>query len=323
MASKTVEFLKIDIINSVNRQLEDYQLLQMLFDDIFAQKCVDTGDLQTLDLSPKIVPGDIEPKIMLDIFENEANYLFGRICKQKANSAMIRRDYSTYESDDVFNGSELKKMGIEVFTFFIIDYETGIIAIANAKDAPGPSILNSIFDNYNSNYYLKFTNIPNGEGINVLYNSDKPQLTRLEFDITTPNPEFLQRILGLDEEVIGNIIRDEVFKASIILKPEPYKQLEVDESKVKQAINVLIRKKANYSHLIIRGKSDNFATQDFDLHARFFTYPITVNRFHYKDKKKVEYTAMEISDQFREGLHSAYDHNYELVTELSDRRVLE
>ena len=91
------------------------------------------------------------------------------------------------------------------------DYKKGIVSIVNAKGAPGTKALGKAIEAYTSEYKLEFHNIPNEEGIRVLYNSESPQISKLEFEVPTPDAEFLQSVLGLDEEVIREMIQDDVF----------------------------------------------------------------------------------------------------------------
>ena len=318
MANKTVEFLKIDILERISGYKLDYRILESIMKDVISKKAINGSECIILDLTPNIQADSIEPKIILDIFDNH-KYLFGRICKKKSNNAILQRDYSSLEPAEVFTPAEARRKGIEVFTFFIIDYAKGIISIANAQDAPGANILNYILDNYSSDYVMKFTNIPNQDGINLLYTSTSPEITRLEFEVPSPDPQYLQKILKLNEEEIAYIASSDMMTTTLTLKPSPRKSLEKDQGKVKRIIEILKDRNDNYKHTIIRGKSNEFGNKEFDLHAKFFTYPITIKKNHVVDGKKKEYNLNEITDQFKDGLNQAYYANKELLIALSNR----
>ena len=189
MASMTVEFFKVVLKNSANDGEEDYKIIKSIFDEI-KKKSTIHSNYKSIDLSPEIEPNSVEPKEVMDFFEDK-NYLFGRACRKKLNNAMLKRDYQTLQADEVFTDAESRKQGIEVFTFFLYDYKKGIVSIVNAKGAPGTKALGKAIEAYTSEYKLEFHNIPNEEGIRVLYNSESPQISKLEFEVPTPDAEFL------------------------------------------------------------------------------------------------------------------------------------
>lgn len=316
MAKKTVEFKRLDL--KKNAKDVEYRELKGIFNKIFEEKCVDNGKYRSLDLSPDIQPESVEPKKILDLFEDGA-FLFGRVCKKKSRNALLRRDYETLKAEEVFNDTDSLKKGIEVFTFFILDYTKGILAIANAKDAPGATILNNILQNYCPEYTIEFTDIPNENGVNALYNSTNPELTKVEFEITRPDIEYLLRVVGLNEESVLEIVNDKTILANVTIKAQPYKKLETDQNKIKKVIDILKSKKDEYNKVVVTGRSDDFNSRGFDLHAKYFTYPIDVKNYEYKKGKKVEYTLDEITEEFKTGLHDAYGGNYQMLIALADR----
>ena len=92
------------------------------------------------------------------------------------NNAMLKRDYQTLQADEVFTDAESRKQGIEVFTFFLYDYDKGIVSIVNAKGAPGTKALGKAIETYKPEYKLEFHNIPNEEGIKVYVTRKIPQI---------------------------------------------------------------------------------------------------------------------------------------------------
>jgi len=318
MANKTVEFLKVELLDRVSGHKVDYKLIETILKDIISKKATVGAVCKILDLTPNIAADDVDPKIILDVFDH-AHFLFGRICKKKSNSAILRRDYESLVPEEVFTPTEARKKGIEVFTYFILDYNKGIISIANAKDAPGAHILNCILDNYNSTFVMKFTNIPNEDGINVLYNSESPEITRLEFEVPSPDPQYLQKILKLSEEEIAYIASSDLVTTTVTLKANPYKALEKDYNKVREIINIVKANNYKYKNTVVTGKSKDFSNKEFDLHAKYFTYPIQVNKIHVVEGVKKEYNLKEITEQFESGLEDAYYKNIDLLVAIANR----
>lgn len=318
MPSKTVEFLSMRLTNKKTGDMLSPSEMQKIMEGIFQIHCLKNDDYKTLDLTPKIAPDSVEPKVLLDIYEM-TNKMFGRVSKKKDHNSIVRRNYNTYKAEDVFTTDETRRLGIEVFTYFIVDFEYGIISIVNAKDAPGARVLNYIFDEYNNSYEIEFINIPNKDGVNLLYNSKTSAISGFEFEIPVPNAEYLEKILGLNEAEIVNIVNNNVHSAIISLKPEPYKDIESDPSKVKEIIDILKRKKGSYCKSIIKAKTDEFNTRNYDLHAKFFTYPIKIKKTQVIGGKKRSLSGTEMKQQFKVGLNNAYDKNKDLLIAIIGR----
>lgn len=314
MPNKTVEFLNLKLNSKNGCSLIAINALESIFNTIFDQHSKRTDSCRTLDLTPKVTPDSYEPKILLDIFDiDRPNFLFARISKKKANNAMQHRNYDTYVYKDVFSSEENKKQGIETFTYFIIDYTQGIMSIVNAKDAPGARSLNYIFNEYNTEYELDFINIPNKNGIDLLYKSNSSVITGFEFEVPVPNPEYLQDFLGLDEDELVQIVNENVHKATLILKPEPYKKIENEPSKVRKIIDILQNKRGQYNHSIIRAKTDQISSRNYDLHAKFFTFPITIKQYQTVNGVKRPLSNKDMELQFKDSLFYAYQSNIDLI----------
>lgn len=318
MASMTTEFYKMKLYESCSKQEIDFKFVRTMFEEVFQKYAVNNGDYKSIDLSPDIKPLNIEPKEIMDIFEDE-KYLFGRLGRKKANNAMQKRDYGTLKAESVFSANEVEDKGLETFTFFILDYNKGIVSVVNTKGAPNIKAFNALCENYYKDYELDFDSIPNEEGIAVLYGASTPEISKLEFEIPSPNAEFLQSVLGLDEEIIKEMIQDSVYSSVITLKAIPYGKLLSKKEKVRQVLDILVEKKENYSKALIRGNAENFGSRNFDLHAKYFTYPIEIKRHRIIQGKKVEYSLLELAEQYKHGLHMAYESNYDIVNAIANR----
>ena len=316
MAEKKVYFSKIELYTSSNQKIE-YQDLEGLYDDILNRHSRQHGNYRTLCLNPKAEDGT--PKLMMDVINYKTGYFFGRLSKQKENNALLKRDYETEEAEDVFTPLEAKKRGIEIFTYFLLNYSKGIFSIVSAQGAPKAAVLNNILIEYNDSYYTKFIDIPNGEGIEVLYNAYNPELTSMEIEVPNPSPVYLEEILEIKEDVMFDMLNEGTPKVYLMIKPFTRQSLERDSKKVKRIIEILKENKNKYTKAIISGKGAGLKNQKFDLHAKYFSYPITINKSHVEAGKRIEYSLEELTDQFSYGLYNAYQSNYNLIVALADR----
>lgn len=318
MASMTTEFYKVEVVKRSKGERVNYREIGEIITKIIFENAVKNDGYKSIDLSPDISPSSIDPKEIMDIFDDN-KYFFGRIGRKKANNTVIKRDYGTLKADSVFTNDEIRDKGIEVFTFFILDYDKGILSVVNTKGAPNYKALDLLCLNYYPEYKLVFENIPNEDGIGVLYGSVAPEVSRMEFEIPSPNAEFLQSVLGLDEDVIREMIQDNVYSSIITLKAMPYHKLLSKKEKVKEVLDVLIGKRKNYLKAVIRGRSESFGSRNFDLHAKYFTYPIDVKKYRTIQGKQVEYSLIELVEQFKHGLHMAYETNYDIINAIANR----
>lgn len=317
--TRTVEFFKIVLLRRASKQEISHTAIQQILSTVISKYGIETGDgSQAVDLTPDKLPEDIEPKIIMDVYEYEER-LFARICKKKPNNTLVQRDYLSLRTKDVLSEQELREKGIEVFTYLSLDYQHGILSIVSSRDAPGARVLNWIFEHYSKAYTLDFINIPNADGIRAVYDAGRPSITAYEFVIPTPDARFLQDVLRMDEDEIANIVNERVTTATLILKPEPYHSIENGTYRVRKAIDTLLGKKENYIKVKMKAKSDNFSTKEFDLHAKFFSYPITVRKYKQENGRKVEVTINELRDQYLAEIDKAYEENKDLILAIACR----
>lgn len=317
MAYKKAYFSRVELYDSKSKNELDYHLLQEIYQNILNEKAVRTKEGVTLRLNPQATLSD--PKLMLDIINYKEGFLFGRISKQKENNAILKRGYVTLDAEDVFTPTEARNNGIEIFTYFLLDYNTGIFMMVSAQGAPKASVMNNILWEYNRDYYTEFVDIPNDEGIQVLFNDEEPEVVGFEFDVPRPSAQYLQEILELDEPELFETLSNGVKKARIILSARKYDSVEKDKSKVAKIIEILQNNKKKYPRLIIKGKGKKVKSQNFDLHAKYFSYPIDIKKTHIVAGNVVEFNLEELTAQFSIGLYDAYCSNYALLIALADR----
>jgi hypothetical protein len=50
-----------------------------------------------------------------------------------------------------------------------------------------------------------------------------------------------------------------------------------------------------------------------------FTYPIDIKTYKTEKGVKINYSLQDVIEQFRTGLHTAYEENYEIIIGIADR----
>ena len=319
MSSTNVLFYRVDLVNTDSGREIPYTTaaLNTLISTLKNDHGREQSNYYSVDLSPLRDAKGVKPKETLDFFEDDM--ILGRLCRKKPNNQIIKRNYDTLSADSVFNSEEESLLGIEEYSFFLLDPQTGIMAMAYKQGAPSQMALTFLSQTFELENTMKFTEIPNSDGVRVLYDSSSPEISRLSFDITTPDAEFLQRVLGLPDSEIMELIKRGTCHASIVLKPEPRTAILKGQQEIRGTIDYLKNNLGRFERTVVRGKSNSFNARDFDLMAQYFSYPIDISKTHIVNGQRVYYSLEEIVAQYRQGLHHAYDENRDYVLHLAGR----
>lgn len=319
MSQRTAEFYKIILKYEQTKQKVDYHNLKEILNNIIDNYGVTNEKITTIDLDPNISPGEFESKMVLDIFPTtENNYLFGRVCKQKSKSGMIKRDYLTYIPDEVFTPEVAAKQGIEVFSYFLLDYSSGIMVSATSNQVSTKRGLDEIIQHYAPTYELEFIAIPNSDGIQLLYDAGSPQLYRIEFDCPRPSSEYLQQMFGLDETQLLYLASADIDSMQITLKAKRAHPLTRKPKNVRGILDFL-RKMKNMNDIKVRGKSERFNATEFSFYSQYYTYPIDVVKYKILNGTRAECSLDELTENFEIALKLAYTNSYNQVRALAGR----
>ena len=173
--SRKVNFYTVDLKNLNNDLIIDYRDIKDLIISIIDENGVDVKEMKVLDLTR-----NNELHYSADIFAYKENILFMRMSSQKPSGSYIHRDYSTNIPEGILEGVSEEKEGIEIYTYALLDYNTGILSVVNQKGAPNYKILNHFCALYNPLYSLRFLPIPNPNGIAKIYGEEKSTISQIE-----------------------------------------------------------------------------------------------------------------------------------------------
>lgn len=319
--SKTkVYFYRVDLCNTSNECELDYDEDQLrdIISILIEQKGKKQKGFISIDISPSRETTNAKPKETLDFFQDDS-YLFGRLCRKKPNNQIIKRNYDTLSADSVFQPQEEVSLGIEEYSFFVLDPTAGILLMATRQGAPSQRALTALSKTFSIEKTMKFKEIPNNDGVRLFYESSSPEINRITVELPSPDAEFLQRVLMLPEGKIMEMLTDGVAHVDLVLKPEPRNAMLKGTQAVREAIAHLQRHLPGFDKAVVRGKSNSFTSRDFDLKEQFFSYSIDISKTHVVGGKTVSYRLDEIVDQYRTALHNAYDTNRDYVLHLAGR----
>ena len=320
MASTKVYFYRVDLCNTKNEHEIEYDgnLLRNTIDALIERKGKRQDGFISIDISPTRETTNPKPKETLDFFRDDA-YIFGRLCRKKPNNQIIKRNYETLSADSVFQPQEEVSLGIEEYSFFLLDPTTGILLMATKQGAPTQRALTALSKTFELEIMMTFKEIPNNDGVRLFYESSSPEISRITVELPTPDAEFLQSVLKLPDGEIMDMLKDGVAHVDLVLKPEPRNAMLKGEQIVKGAITHLQKHLPGFDKAVVRGKSNSFTTREFDLKEQFFSHTIDVSKTHIVGGQTVSYRLEEIVDQYRTALHNAYDTNREYILHLAGR----
>lgn len=315
MAEKKVYFYAINLYEVDGERLLPITRLKPLIEEIISTKATQLKEYKTLDLTTNV---DDELHIMMDVFDYENEKLFCRLSKQRPYNSLMRRDYVTSECSDVVSQNEIGNKGIEIFTYGRLDYNTGIFAYVSAQSAPSEKALISLFEKYNNRYKIEMVSIPNTDAIDTIYYGNNPQISKIEIEIPRPDADIMQQVFKWDDPDVTAAVSQNAIKAEIVVY-SPVRENLVNNDDAVRVIDKLRAFSQAYKNVKLTAKANGSRLREYDLYARFFSYPIDIPKYHMFNNKRVEYTIEQLVDMYRQNLHEAFETNRTILTTLTGR----
>lgn len=310
---KKVNFYTVDLYEAANSTRRNYKEIKDLLIAIIDENAVKLDDFLVLDLTE-----DNELHYVADIFSYKENSLFMRVSRQKPSGGYLRRDYSTNVPASVLEGGSENKEGIEVYTYALLDFETGIFSIVNQQSAPSYKIINYFFTKYNVNYFMDFKPIPNPDGISRIYEAVEPRISQVEIEVPVPSAEVLEKMFGWDAKDILDI-QGNGLKATMKLSGVDRRVITDTDGETKGLIDCIKSRITDYNKARVRAKASGTKTRDYSFFDENFSYPIEIPSYMIKSGERYYYSADDLIEIYRDNLQVAYNDNKSLLKVISDR----
>lgn len=310
---KKVNFFTVDLYEATSNIRRDYKEIKDLLVTIIDENASEYNDLMLLDLSR-----DNELHYVADIFSYKENSLFMRVSSQKPSGGYLRRDYTTNVPAGVLDGASEETEGIEVYTYALLDYETGIFSIVNQQSAPGYRIINYFFAKYNENYFMEFKPIPNPDGISRIYGAEEPRISQVEIEVPVPSAETLDRMFGWRVKDILDI-QGNGLKATMKLASVDRKVITDTDDETKGLIDCIKSKITDYNKAKVRARASGIKTRDYSFFDENFSYPVEIPSYKIASGRRYYFSADDLISIYRDNLQVAYNDNKELLKVISNR----
>lgn len=311
MSIKNIYMFKVNLHDTQTNQDVPVSAFYNLFQNIFENNCINNALNLTYQNS--------EP-VLLDIIENNDQYLFARLNRKRPNHSLQKRNYETYETTDVLLPNEIENNGVELFTYCIIGYSHGILSIVNSKGAPNEGALARIFSMHNNRYSLQTDPIPNQSLINELLDGNSPEINRVQIDIAQPDAQILQELFGFNDNEVLEEVRSNTSSLVFEVKPQMRGALINNPNIVTRLIDAFKTNHNRYNSVILSGKKESGERQrQYDLYEEYFKYPITVAEYHQENNHKIEYRKEEIQADYKAKMISVYNEYKDIILAVSNR----
>lgn len=311
MAKKNIYLYKVVISNTESKKEIELSNYRATIKSITSSK--NANNALRIDLN------ESEPMVM-DIIEDNDEYLFARLSKKKPNNTMLKRDYKTLKTAEVLAPDELKNNGIEVFTYCILGYTHGILSIVNAQGAPHTEAFSQLFAIYKPEMSLDTIGIPNSDLIKELCDGKSPEINRIHFDMVQPSPKALEQVFGFNDEQLLGAIGQNTSSLVVDIKPDLRGNLLENKTLICKLIALLSKNQARFSSIKISGRqSSKAATKEYDLYSTFFKYQIDIKETRQRGGRKVEVDKETLQKDYRSKMMNVYNFYKQTLLLVSDR----
>lgn len=212
---------------------------------------------------------------VIEAYEYSNHILVARIGQQNTADTVALRDYETLESEDVpMSDNQL----LELYTFFMIDFETGILSYVGLSGAPKLSAIKQFFDDVLSSQCIvaKISVIMTDDVLGLLTRKDT--ISKITLSVALPDDEILSEVVGLSKKDFDMLDNVKTRTATIKLVANKNKNILKSSNELETFIERIKEKFGDsVQHININAKNSDERTQTYDLMEYNFTKKVEIN----------------------------------------------
>ncbi|MVO71752.1 hypothetical protein GOD95_09900 [Paeniclostridium sordellii] len=241
----------------------------------------------------------------IDIFHNDDDYLFGRVGKLKDGKDSLIRDINTLEANSLNPGED--KM-LEIYTYFLLDYNNGIVGYVQNKSSHKPYIVQNIINSNHENYTMDLRNVVSGETVRALMKPGS-KLGKIEYSFAVPDPRILAEI-GMSRESAAELAEEGAVNVNIsITNSKNSRNPLTRNAEIIQRLIGSFQTNNNISGKKFRGTPGGEKTQTFKFELENFNTPIDVQPTRVDEDSVVDLTLDELANEFFVRMRTSYTNN--------------
>ena len=232
---------------------------------------------------------------VIEVISYEEHRAFIKIGQQNPSNTVALRDRTTLETESVpMRESQL----LELYTFCLIDFKTGIVSYIGINGAPRISAVRNLFDqgiDRGENVSTHLAAIMTNDILDVLVK--KHIISKLSVTVAVPEDQILSDI-GLDRESFDSIRNIKTKMVTYKLVGRRNKNIFSSSGKLAELIaSIKMKYGDNLKGLNANAKDQGEKSQSYDLMQYNFTKTVVLGK---------EDSGLLIDDDFKEALLQTY-----------------
>ena len=316
MATRRVYYYKINIFDKYT-QNNLTPNANAIFNDIFRLNCVNANGVNSLTLDQGENNVD---RITMDIIRRDANHLFARVGKTKDINEALIRDIRTNEINTVVDVADNEHKKLEIFTYFMLDYTTGILGFIEGQAAPNVINLINITNRYSDIYTMEIENIVSSQTVRALLTPGSV-ISKLNYNFRVPTVEILEA-LNVPREIIDVLTDTDLTQARLVLRNDPRKHLTSEQSIIGRLIDAIQHNPLDVSdQMSLVGRTVNSSLQEFSFDMQNFSTTVDIATSHIVEGVLSTYTLEEVADEAFARMSLAYNNQKNNIINLGNIAV--
>jgi hypothetical protein len=313
MANRRVYYYKINIFDRYTQNNLTHNA-NNIFNEIFRLNCVNANGVNSLTLDQGEHNVD---RITMDIIRRDANHLFARVGKTKDINEALIRDIRTNEINTVVDVADNEHKKLEIFTYFMLDYTTGILGFIEGQAAPNVINLINITSRYSDIYTMEIENIVSNETVRALLTPGSI-ISKLNYNFRVPTVEILEE-LNMPREVIDVLTDTDLTQARLVLRNDPRKHLTSEQNIIGRLIDAIQNNPLDVSDEIsLIGRTVNSSLQEYSFDIQNFSTTVDIATSHIVDGILSTYTLAEVADEAFARMSLAYNNQKNNIINLGN-----
>lgn len=316
MATRRIYYYRISIFDRFTQNNLTLNA-HTIFNDIFSGNCANINGVDSLILD--LGENNVD-RITMDILHNDPNYLFARVGKTKDIAEVLIRDIRTNEINTVVDPSDNEYKKLEIFTYFLLDYTTGILGFIQGQAAPNVNNLINITNRYSDIYTMEIENIVSTETVRALLTPGSV-ISKINYNFRVPAPEILE---GLDvpREIIDVLTDADLTQARLVLRNDNRKYITSEPGIIVRLIDAIQNNQTNDDNEIsLTGRTVNSSLQEYSFDIQNYSTTVDIATSRIVDGIIKAYTFEEVAEEAFARMRLAYNTQRNNIINLGDIAV--
>ena len=235
------------------------------------------GKMKPLESGNKAIEVSVgEIPYVIEVISYDLHQVFAKIGRQNSADTVALRDQATLETEDV---PMRESQSLELYTYFLLDFATGILSYIGIGGVPKISAIRSLFDNNLSEYSIssRIVSIMTHDILNTVVR--KKTISRFEVSVAIPNDSILSDHIGISKEHFDDIYNVKDRTVTFKITSCRNKSFFHNSTKLRDLVTSFIDKFGNQLTAIsVNAKDDGEKSQTYNILEYCFTKTVPLGQ---------------------------------------------